>query len=389
MENFVTKNKILLFVFAEAILLSGFVLTMAWLWDRWLIPGPHGSIRWIGMDFVPYWVGVRAMLNGQSPYNPGTTQTIQSILLGGPPEIGGDPMMFVYPAWIFLLLVPWALLPLRWAVALWTGLLLFGALHLIGFLAIRWGATRPRATAFWALVLTVGGLPFLVISASKGQLGLVSLGALMLVNRLWKRHEMAAGIVLGLATLKPTLTVIPTLGFLLWAVMERKYRLLVGFAACMGILFLSSWLAVGNWIPDYLKLISNTGGAPILWSLAILPWPWKALYTLFFAGLVVYAFIILRRTRNQPQWFSATVLAGLALFPMRWIYDLLLGILVPAEARDLRGGLAISVVIALVVPWGLTLFQPSLRWSAYVVGLPLAWAIVWLVQFIYARRKRR
>jgi hypothetical protein len=54
MENFVTKNKILLFVFAEAILLSGLVLTMAWLWDRWLIPGSHGPIHWVGMDFVPY-----------------------------------------------------------------------------------------------------------------------------------------------------------------------------------------------------------------------------------------------------------------------------------------------------------------------------------------------
>ena len=109
MESSVTRNKILLFVFAEAILLSGFVLTMAWLWDRWLIPGPHGPIRWVGMDFVPYWVGVRDMLSGQSPYGPGTTQAIQSTLLGGPPEIGGDPMLFVYPAWIFLLLVPWAL----------------------------------------------------------------------------------------------------------------------------------------------------------------------------------------------------------------------------------------------------------------------------------------
>jgi hypothetical protein len=262
-------------------------------------------------------------------------------------------MLFVYPAWIFLLLVPWALLPLRWAVALWTGLLLFGVLHLIGFLAIRWGANRPRAVAFWALLLTVGSLLFLAISVTKGQLGGVGEpGGAPARQPVGKRHEMAAGIVLGLAILKPTLTVIPTLGFLIWAVMERKYRLLAGFAACIGILFLSSWLAVGNWIPDYLKLISNTGGAPILWSLAILPWPRKALYALFFAGLVVYAFIVLRHTRNQPQWFSATVLTGLALFPMRWIYDLLLGILIPAEATDLKGGLAISVVIALVVPWG-------------------------------------
>jgi hypothetical protein len=33
--------------------------------------------------------------------------------------------------------------------------------------------------------------------------------------------------------------------------------------------------------------------------------------------------------------------------------------------------------------------QSVLRWSAQVVGLPLAWALVWLVQFVYPARKRR
>jgi hypothetical protein len=61
---------------------------MLWLWERWLIPGPHGTIRWVGMDFVPYWVGVRAMLAGHSPYSAATTQQIQAVLLGGAPAAG-------------------------------------------------------------------------------------------------------------------------------------------------------------------------------------------------------------------------------------------------------------------------------------------------------------
>ncbi len=71
-------------------------------------------------------------------------------------------------------------------------------------------------------------------------------------------------------------------GILLWALIERRgYYLIAGFAACLGVLSLASWIAVGNWIPDYLQLLEITGGAPVLWSLALLAWPWKALYAGF------------------------------------------------------------------------------------------------------------
>jgi hypothetical protein len=387
MKNRITSKKQKLFILmAEAGLWIILVLVMAWLWDHWFIPGPHGPERWVGMDFVPYWVGVRAMLHGQSPYSAGTTQAIQKTLLGGPPEPGGDPMWFVYPAWIFLVLVPLAILPLPWAVALWTGTLLWGTLHLIGFLALRWGASRPLPTTFWAIVLTIGSLPFLAISVTKGQLGLVSLGAILAAGLLWKRHPLAAGMMLGLAVLKPTLTVLPALGILIWALLERKFRLLAGFFLCMAVLLLASWLASGNWIPAYFRVLGNTGGAPILWSVTILPWPWKGLYVLTFAGLVVYAFIRLWRKHGREQWFSAMVLAGTALFPMRWIYDLLLGILVPAEAIGMTGFLAASVVAALLAPWGLAWLPADLRWPTLVVGLPILWAIVWIIQYIPGKR---
>ena len=136
------------------------------------------------MDFVPYWVGVRAMLAGQSPYSTATTHLIQAVLLGGAPEAGADPMLFVYPAWIFLVIAPWALLPIKWAVAIWTGSLLFGMLHLIGALAIRWGGGRLSRTILWAVVLIIGSLPFVSIAVTKGQLSLLSLGALFLAIHL-------------------------------------------------------------------------------------------------------------------------------------------------------------------------------------------------------------
>ena len=400
-------------ILVEVGLWTAFVLTMLWLWERWLIPGPHGSIHWVGMDFVPYWVGVRAMLTGQSPYLAGTTQIIQNTLLGGPPQAGGDPMLFVYPAWIFLVIAPWSLLPLKWAVALWTGSLLFGMLHLIGALAIRWGDHRPSQTGLWAAILAIGSLPFLAIAVTKGQLSLVSLGVLFLAIRLMedlplqgKRgssimqvretkpghahlREISIGIFLAFSILKPTLTVPALAGTLLWALIERRFSILAGFAACFGVLCLASWVAVGNWLPDYLGLLKNTGGAPILWSLGLLTWPWNGLYALLFIGIGVTAFIQFLRTRSHTSWFSGIILAGLALFPMRWIYDLLLGILVPAEMQKLGRLASASVSLAVLAPWGLALFPEPLRWPALVIGLPLVWAFAWIALFLLPEGSER
>jgi len=393
------RKKGFLFFF-EVFLWGVFVLTMLWLWDHWLIPGPHGLIHWVGMDFVPYWVGVRTMLARQSPYSTATTHLIQAVLLGGPPEAGGDPMLFVYPAWVFLVIAPWALLPLKWAVALWTGSLLFGMMHLIGTLAFRWGGGRTGRTSIWAVVLVLGSLPFMSIAVTKGQLSLLSLGALFLAirlisipvpdhsktklaNAIWR--ETMAGIFLAFSILKPTLTLPAMAGILIWAIIERRGYTIAGFAACIGALSLASWFAIGNWIPDYMQVLSNTGGAPVLWSLALVAWPWNACYAGVFIGTGVYALIVFIRTRNRAQWFSAAILVGLALFPMRWIYDLLLGLLVPAESKQVGGLPAASIGIALLAPWGLALFPEPQRWPALVIGLPLAWALAWFALFHYAR----
>lgn len=376
-----SKNTTVILIFLQTTILVGTVLGMVWLYDRWTIPGPNGPEHWVGMDFVVTWVGVKGMLSGQSPYSPQTLQSIQQIILGGPPEPGGDPMMFVYPAWVFIFYVPLALIPLKWAVALWTGALLTGALNFIGYLSYRWGDGRLSRTVFWALLLTIGSLPFLAISVTKGQMGLVSLAGLATAIWFWKPHPFLAGTSLSIALFKPTVVVIPVLGFLLSAILERKPRVIIGFMACLGILSLASFMMVGNWVPDYLNLLTTAGGAPILWSLGSIPWPWKAVYILFFVSLVIFAFITSLRSHNRIAWLSGTILAGIALFPMRWIYDLLFGILIALEEKDLHGLKAISLSVALFAPWLFAVLPREIRWQAEVIGIPLIWAITWLTFF--------
>ena len=286
-------------------------------------------------------------------------------------------------------------------------------MHLTGSLAFRWGGGRTGRTSLWSVILVLGSLPFLSIAVTKGQLSLLSLGALFLAIRLIASlpvqpgrsspipasnetkparsipRETAAGILLAFSILKPTLTVPAMAGILLWAISERRGYIIAGFAGWIGVLSLASWLAVGNWIPDYLHLLSNTGGAPVLWSLALLAWLWNAWYAGLFIGIGIYALFLFIRRRDRVAWFSAAILVGLALFPMRWIYDLLLGILVPAEAKQLGGLPAASFGIALLAPWGLALFPEPLRRPAQVIGLPLAWALVWLALCPFSTRRLR
>jgi len=82
---------------AQLVFWLGAVLLMFVLWETWYIPGPHGSFRWVGSDYIPYWVGVREMFHGVIPYSAETTLKIQEVLYGGS-AMGHDPMMFLYPA---------------------------------------------------------------------------------------------------------------------------------------------------------------------------------------------------------------------------------------------------------------------------------------------------
>jgi glucan phosphoethanolaminetransferase (alkaline phosphatase superfamily) len=291
-------------------------------------------------------------------------------------------MMFVYPAWVFLFYAPLALLPLKWAVSVWTGVLLAGSLDFIGYLAYRWGSGQPSRMTLWTLLLAIGSLPFLAISVTKGQMGLASLAGLAAALWLWKRRPLLAGAALGVAFFKPTVAVIPILGFLLWALIERRPRILMGFLICLGILALASFIAIGYWLPDYLALLATTGGAPVLWSLAFIPWPWKAIYALLFMALGGFALAASLRRRDRSPWLSASILAGIALFPMRWIYDLLFGILIALEEKDVRSFKAISLALALIAPWLFAILPRDIRWQAEVIGMPLIWAIAWWTFFV-------
>jgi hypothetical protein len=374
------KNRAL-FILFQILLWGMAILTIAWLWDRWMLDGPHGPYRWVGMDFAPFWVGVREMFHGADPYSPETTLKIQNVVYGGP-ALGEDPMMFVYPAWMFALIAPFSMMPYKWAVILYEGTLLWAMFIFFQKIASLLENKNILKQSLWLIWLILGSLPFLVISVTKGQLGYLSLMALFAAYQLRKQKPLLAGIILGFALIKPTVTVAPVIGFLLWALLQKNWKFLLGFTGCMTILMATSFLAIGNWIPGYLGMLGITGGMPVFWSIEILKSPWNIFYAGIFVIIGIFSFYYLSTKRNQEYWFSAVVLVGIALTPMRWIYDLFLGILLLVERGNFSRLQTLIFGLAIFSPWFLVLIPETLRWNAAVTGLPLIWAAALLVSII-------
>jgi hypothetical protein len=249
---------------------------------------------------------------------------------------------------------------------------------MIFLISDQWSNQNFYKRVFWMMVLITGSLPFLIISVTKGQLGYLSLAALFVTRKIWSRHPFWAGVVLGLAIIKPTVTVIPTAGFLLWALLEKNWKLLGGFTATIAVLLGTSLLVAGNWIPGYLAMLSINGGMPVIWSFATLSGFWRVVFALLFAGLLLAAFWISWRRKDRRFWLSATALAGIAFFPMRWIYDLFLGILIPADEKTLSTPQVVSVAMAIVSPWVLVAFPEPTRWDVAIIAIPLMWAAAFL-----------
>ncbi len=347
-----------------------------WLWDKWLLEGPHGTYRWIGMDFVPYWVGVREMLSGADPYTPEVTLKIQEALYGGPAGVY-DPMMFVYPAWASFIVLPLAFLPFKWAVILYSSTLILLLFLFLRHLSLAWAGAGKN---IFFPVLMVGSLPFVIISATKAQLGYLSLMGLYLALCWWKEKPLRAAIALGIALVKPTVTVLPVLGLLFWAFLSKRWRFLLGFVAWMFFLSAFSFAIAGFWLPGYLQMLGIKGGATILWSMQVLASPWNYLYALYFLLLLGYSLRRSLQNGDIDPWFSAMVLAGIGLIPMRWIYDLFAGLLVPNRMPKLTALLRRSLMLAILSPWSLVLIPQKIRGEFAVVFLPLIWSFIFLLE---------
>lgn len=214
-------------------------------------------------DLYPRWLGAReALLHGRNPYSAEMTREIQAGFYGRPldPRKPGDPAAreaFTYPLYVIFLLAPTVTLPFSTVQEIFRWLLLFcmaGSvplwMHAIGFHARRWLMVT-------GMVLTLSSYPAVLEFHMQNLAVLVIFFLALAAAFLVRGWQTLSGFLLALATIKPEISWLAILWFLLWAASDypKRKSLIWSFVAAMLGLAGAAAAVLPTWIGQFLATL--------------------------------------------------------------------------------------------------------------------------------------
>jgi hypothetical protein len=226
-------------------------------------------------DLYPRWLGAReALLHHRDPYGADVTREIQTGFFGRPldPSKPSDPPFqesFVYPLYVVFLLTPTLTMRFSTAQEIFRWLLLF----VTGCSALLWmyavGFRLRPLLKITGIVLVLSSYPavieFHMENLAALALFLLAAGAAAAVRN-WL---VLSGFLLAFATVKPDISGLVVLWFLLWSMAQWKdrKRLIYSFAGTMAVLVIAAEAVSPHWIPRFLRAVREYptyGGDPSL-----------------------------------------------------------------------------------------------------------------------------
>ena len=201
-------------------------------------------------DFLGYWAAANLLAHQENPYD-------HEALLALEREQGwqGDEPVYSWnPPWLHLILLPLGALSFRQAAALWfvVNPLLIGVSALLMWDVV----SQRRGLAQIGLALLAAFLFSRSLHALlEGQINtLVLVGCASFLTLALARRDLLAGAALVLVTVKPHLAYLLLPTVLLIGLLQRRWRIIIGFSACLTFLvLLASWL-FPHWGEAYLSL---------------------------------------------------------------------------------------------------------------------------------------
>ncbi|HWQ83781.1 MAG TPA: glycosyltransferase family 87 protein [Anaerolineales bacterium] len=224
-----------------------------------------------GYDLIPRWLGTRLyIMEGQNPYSEETSEAIQRQILGRLARPDEDQSLFVYPFYSFIVFLPFALFE-DFAVA--RGVLIAVqevALLLIAGLGINLARWKLSPWMLGMVMLFSVGWYHSVRPVINTNISI--LVALFIMLALWairEQHDVLAGFLLVLATIKPQMIVLIVPLILIWALTRRRFLIVTSFSGILALIFLTSLLLLPGWPLDFLRqlmaypdyTLPNTPGA--------------------------------------------------------------------------------------------------------------------------------
>lgn len=348
-----------------------------------------------GNDFYQVWLTSREWLrHGRDPYSPEMTREIQIGLYGRPLDANrpADPVdrrVFPYPVFTDLLFWPAAKFPfspVRVAVVCILAALTFVSVPL-WLRALDWPIDAKWIAVI--LLLTLSSYPALeaLFAAQLGLLVAFLLAASLVA--LQRSRFLLAGILMAITTIKPQVTALAILYFLIWSanVWRARRRFWLGFFATLTLLVGASLLAMPHWIQHWMHTIlayRHYTRPPLVTEVLTshlgprLVAPGTFVLTL---GSIVIAIVLAWRNRAAAYGsyaFRMTLavllsITTITILPGQAIYDhliLLPGILLLVRDRKefLDAGLAARVLLSL---GALVLFWPWIAACALILLRPV------------------
>ena len=208
-------------------------------------------------DLYPRWKGAQLFwLEGIDPYSETATEAIQRGIYGRLARPDEDQVLFVYPFYTVFLLWPLVGLSYTWVQAIWLVILQFALIAAV-ILCLRLVGWRMPA---WLLVLTL--LWAVVFYNSTRTIILGQFAGLILLwlagSLLALRHgrDVLAGALLALATIKPQMSFLVIPALLLWALGQRRWHFVAGFAGTLTVLAAISFLLLPTWLTGFIEQVA-------------------------------------------------------------------------------------------------------------------------------------
>jgi hypothetical protein len=335
-------------------------------------------------DFIVYWATGQQLVHHHNPYDPDALNQIER-------DAG-----FQGGASYYMRNTPWALplaLPLGYfgaqASALPWSLFMLGLL--VASVRMLWKMFGTSGNHLDWLGYCCPPALFCVIL---GQTSVILLFGLVLFLRFHKTRPFVAGAALSLCTIKPHLFLPFALVLLVWIVVSRSYRILVGGAAAMVVANAitacvdpSAWSQYSHYMrtSDVTREFTACFG-DVLRDAVNPAAEWLAFVPAMLGGLWALAYFWPRR--HAWDWLengNSLMLVSLIVAPFGWIFDQTLAIpalLFAASRTSSRILLSILGIIYLIIEVELIRFDPHS--VAYLWIAP-----AWLVWYLFARTYTR
>lgn len=339
---------------------------------------PFGFV--LGRDFVNFWMGGRAALEGRvgDLFHLGVFQKRLQDALGAMP-----PHNWSYPPVLLLFLWPLGFFGYLHALILWL---------VTGFAAYLGAAASFART--WRYLLFVAAAPVLIVNFFSGQNGFFTAALLMLIFRFWDERPRLAGLCLGLMLYKPHLAVLYPLALAL----SGRWRVFFSAAATVLLSVALTAFVFGQDVwSDYVRLVwpvqqgvMNTGTgflnmmptgfmqARMLGASVHTAWLVQAPFTLLALAALVIAF---RSKGDAFLKYAVLVTASFVVSPYAFNYDMVVfGWLIAMLWPRMRG---LKDRLLLLAVWTLPLTMVELGNHFLPIAAPLmAVFLIRLVQKI-------